>query len=233
MKTVQIRYGWLSLVLALTAGTGWSYSTLAGELGLDLRLLPIYSKTNNSVLSDGGTFTAPAVNPESGFGYDVRSTLSYTLWHHLALGVSANLYGTSQKRDAVAGGVESLDQSTSRFEWGPSIGYTSGGFHLVFTALLSGNKVIKDKRVDSTGAVTYDTRTEKTLGFGYQIAVEYGVHLSNKLRLGPALIYREVNYKSMTLVDNVTPANNRTNSPYLTKAVEGGLTPMCVLMFDF
>lgn len=205
----------------------WAGSGLNQNLFGTLHLAPEIGGKQN-----GGTFAPPNENSDSRSGLDSRLTAGYLLGGKFLIGANINYGLSSTSRDAVVGGPDSLKHSITRFQYGPTVGFVSGGFHTTLSYLLSAKRTQKLREVQADGVVAVDQELVDK-GSGYQIGTGYTFNVSKSVSIGPSLMYRSIKYKTQTLKDARTPASNYTGKSYLTKAVEAELVPMVGIGLKF
>lgn len=186
---------------------------------------PVYDSLND------GAIGAPASEALGSIGADLRTTIGYTINDWLLVGGTVNFQTVSDSRDATTAD-DALDQSRTRFGWGPSVGLMKGGFIGALTYLASVKQTIDTKETDTAGTVQTDQETVFSDGSGIQLAAAYGFQISKQLLLGPSLVYRNVSYKHLKVTDRLTPANN-LDQDFTTKRSESSITPMINLTYKF
>ncbi len=186
----------------------------------------VYSNDTNSVT------TSPGVATESGIGYQVRSTIGYVAWGKLLLGLTYNYYNLHTNRPYIAGGDSSLDETTTKSEWGPSLGYFFGPLRLIFTYFLEGEQQVNTQNSDDTG-LTGDVTIKKNKMTGFQLTIGYAFALSQTIELGPTVVYRNVSYAEQSKVNRLSAAENYEGASLYSPAVEGTLSPMISLIIGF
>jgi hypothetical protein len=194
---------------------------------LDETFLPVYVNNN-----DPSSFnTAPGVATKSGLGFDFRTTAGYLFDFNLFVGGTYNTYSLSTKRAAVQDGDNGEDESTSRSEFGPTVGYFTGGWKFLLTYFLSGSRNVKTTNTNTDGS----TAGEKVIGnakmSGFQLSVGYSFPLGPHFEIGPSLVYRNVSYKTQNREDG--GAVTYTDSELYSPAVDGTLSPMLSMTLRF
>lgn len=202
-----------------------------GSIYFEATFAPVMKADNSgSGSADGGRTST--VNLNSTNGMDLRGTLGMFLGEHLMIGFSYNQYSDSTKRDATST-TASSEQKTNKTEYGPTLGLVSGGFRLLGTYLLAGEKKYAYKSVDDANAVQNDQNYTDSKGAGVQVTLGYSWILSSWFELGPSLVYRDMSYANQTFVNAVTPSDNYTDAALASKAHETSLTPMISMILLF
>lgn len=213
---------------AHAAKGGGGGGSSGGNFILEETFIPII-KTSNDTTS---FTTAPGVATESGSGFDFRTTLGYTLGGEFLVGLTYNNYSYSSKRAAVSGGDNGSDSKTTKTEYGPTIGYLSNGWRVLFTYFLSGTKQEDTKNSDDTG-VTGDGTFKYTGGTGMQLSLGYAFALGSHFEIGPSLVYRSMTYPKQSKINRFTPSEDYTDTELYTKNTESDLSPMITMQFRF
>jgi hypothetical protein len=223
----QFRNFLLLVLLTCTFSAHAASSGSSSGFYIDETFFPVYVNYN-----DTSSFnTAPGVATTSGLGTDFRTGLGYTFNFGLYVGATYNMYNLSTKRDAVAGGDNGEEETTSKSEYGPTVGYMNNGWRFLLTVFLDGNKKVTTKNFDETGASTGEKVIKNSKMSGIQLAVGYTFNFGPHFQLGPSLIYRSVSYANQAREDSGT--ETYADSSLYTKAVEANLTPMLSMSFRF
>ena len=193
-------------------------------------MFPVYVNRNDTQsLSGSGD---PGVATESGLGYDLRSTLGYVFDKAWLLGVTYNLYHLQTKRSYVSGGSSGLDETTDRNEWGPTIGWVPGNWRLLFTLFTFGKKKVQTINDDNTG-ITGDNTFTNTGLTGYQLMAGYTFQVTSSFGMGPTLVYRNVSYSKQAKTNALNSVESYEETSLTSAAVEGTLSAMFSLVFQF
>jgi hypothetical protein len=223
--------------LAWLAGVSQAHAAGMETRGLYLHFetsfIPVYTKTNDPGRTGSGLDVPPPVATSTTLGIDTRNSLGVVLWEKIFLGGTFNYRTDSTKRDAVEGGNDSANDSFSSWDSGPTFGVVLGNFRLMFTALALGHRKTHARGSDAAGTSTIDISRDDKLGLGWQLLAGYAFPLTGSLRIGPTLVYRQVNYRSSTLTDGLNAANNSTDVGYFTRPTDGSLQPMVTVALDF
>ncbi|MBS1969510.1 MAG: hypothetical protein JSU04_04355 [Bdellovibrionales bacterium] len=201
----------------------------AGNFFLEETFVPVI-KTSNDTTS---FTTAPGVATESGSGFDFRTTLGYTLGGEFLVGLTYNNYSYSSKRSAISGGDDGSDIKTTKTEYGPTVGYLSNGWRVLFTYFLSGTKQVDTKNIDSSGATVGDGTIKNTSGTGMQFSFGYTFALGAHFEIGPSLVYRSMTYPKQSKVNRLNSSEDYTDTELYTKNTESDLSPMITMQFRF
>lgn len=201
-------------------------------LYLETTFLPSYSQSNTGVGALGGNFDGLALNPESGFSYDLRNTLGWVFGTHWLVGFSYNTANAPLTRSASAG-ASSLDRKTTNSEYGPTLGWFNGNFRILGTYILAGSKKRTETQAQEDGTKLADYTMENKGAKGFQVEIGYSFPLSKSLHIGPTLVYRKVTYAKQSLSNALDPTSNYSDRDFSTKAVESNLLPMITLLLKF
>lgn len=230
----------LPLTSAFLLFLGLGLQAQAADVYLESSVAPQFFRTN----SESGDRTSYSnIQPESGLGFDLRSTLGLVFWSQLLVGFTTNYSVLPQKRDAAtirsdSGDVdyESMDDSKKRLEGGPSIGYLLGDFRLVATYFLSGYNKQRTKAVAVDGTTAANRLVKDEVSGGYQILLGWTFPLAGNLKIGPSLIYRNITYDrqdATNYLDRSDSSTNYKNKKFATKPVDATLEPMLTVSFAF
>lgn len=231
------------LILCLTvlpcnkthAQAGGGTTSGAGSIYIEETFFPIYVHNNDGVTKAGGHGTQD-VAVESGFGWDLHTTLGYVAWDQLLLGVSWGYYHVKTSRPATAT-ADGLNASLDKKEFGPTIGWLNGGFRIALTYFIWATKEAWWQYTDHsspTQAVSTDEIYSNTGGSGYQISIGYSFNMFSGLSIGPSLVYRDLTYKQQKYTPNVGGAFTEYDSDKLaSKPIDNGLAPMITMTYRF
>lgn len=201
----------------------------AGGYGIYLEetFFPVYVNQN-----DTSAITTSRVADEKGLGFDTRTTLGYMfLGGSLMFGLTYNYYNLSTKRPNVSGGDPGLKETTNESQFGPTLGWFSGGFRTLFTFFVAGEKEFTRVNFDGTGDTANSTLTNKGIN-GYQLTVGYTFVLWG-VEIGPSLVYSSVKYSKQTNKDKITPSNNYSNISLFSDSKKEELNPMISIIAHF
>src|SRR5206468_3514652 len=121
-------------------------------------------------------------------------------------------YHLNTKRPNVEGGDSGLDETTSKSEFGPTLGYLNGGWRVLLTMFMSGTQEVATKNTDSSG-VTGDVSIKNTDVSGFQVTTGYTFNLFSDTQIGPSLVYRSVSYKKQTKDNRLNATENYSGVP--------------------
>ncbi|MBX3023160.1 MAG: hypothetical protein KF799_15910 [Bdellovibrionales bacterium] len=222
--------GFLLLISGHTFAQTRSSAGSGGDKGfyLEETFFPVYVNKNDT----RSVTTSPGVATESGLGYDFRTTIGYTFFGQALLGFTYNLYALNTKRAYVSGGDSGLDETTSRSEYGPTIGYLHGGFRFLATLFLSGSQTVATKNADNTG-ITGDISIKTKEMSGFQITAGYTFGMFSNVEVGPSLVYRTVSYKKQSKTNNLNASENYSDASLFSKAQDATLSPMVTLLIRY
>lgn len=220
-------------LLSLSATQAQAQSAQGSGFYFEETLLPVFKNENSTrSASVGGDNSAAA---ESGFGYDSRTTLGLVLGRGFLVGATYNMYQLATKRDATTAN-ESNDETVKSSEYGPTLGWLGSNWRFLFTYFTSGNRSDDEKHADATGAVTGDQSISNNEMMGYQVLVGYSFMITNRLGLGPSLLYRSVSYAKQSKVNraSITPGAEDYDDLVLSdKFVRTTLDAMLSLTYRF
>jgi hypothetical protein len=205
---------------AATSGTG---------IFLDETFFPVLKSTTDT---DGGT-DAPGAATESASGVDARTTLGFVLPQGVLVGWTYNYYNSTSSRPAVAGGSESLAETISRSEHGPTLGYVNNGWRFLMTYFLSGTQSRETVNKDSSGATTGNVVISQAGMTGYQASAGYTFALGSSLQVGPSLVYRSVSYTTQEKTNRLNAAETYASTTLSKSKTETSLNPMLSMQFLF
>ena len=227
MKHLFLFYIILALSLVAHADQRGNGSR-GGALGIyfDETFFPVYVNKNDTT-----SITAPpGVATESGLGFDTYTTLGYVFWNSRALfGLTYNVYSLQTKRANVETGDSGLNEKTKDIKFGPTIGWFNGGFRVLFTFFVSGEKELHTIHFGSSTEDKKITNKEMT---GYQLSFGYNFPLWAGFEVGPSLNYISVEYKKQSYVDALNPINNYNVTLY-SPYVHSEIKPMISLVGRF
>jgi hypothetical protein len=169
---------------------------------------------------------------ESGLGVDFRTTIAYNFWGPAYFGLSYNLYSLKTERDAVSGGNDSLEETTSRSEYGPTLGVWWGNARFSVTYFVGGTRERETLNKDFAGAITSDYTIKNKGLSGFQAAVGYTFPTWGGLQIGPTLAYRTVSYSKQSRTVR-TGSLAYPETTLTSKKVEAELNPMITLLYAF
>lgn len=200
----------------------------SGPFYFEETFFPVYvNRTDTRSVTE-----APGVAPETGLGFDFRTTLGWAFWNQMLVGFTYNMYTLNTKRAAVSGGDSGLNESTSRSEFGPTLGYLNGGWRVLFTYFISGQSEVATKNHDDTGTVG-DVTIKNSEMTGFQFTAGYSFNVLDNLQIGPTLVYRSVSYKKQSKVNALNSIENYTDAPLYTKYQDSTLNPMLSIVVRF
>lgn len=189
---------------------------------------PVYVNKNDTT----SVTESPGVATETGLGYDARTTLGYAFNGSLLVGFTYNMYRLTTKRANVEGGDSGFEQTTSRSEYGPTLGYLNGGFRLLGTVFLGGSQQIDTRNFDAV-ETTGDVTIKNTELQGFQLTTGYSFRVFSSTEIGPSLVYRSVNYKTQSKTNRLNTAENYEGTPLFSKANDATLSAMLSLIARF
>jgi|GEM_PF-3577664 len=217
---------------------GFSFGLLATHTAqavgpyLEVTGFPGYAEGNEGALGRmGGNFDGTTLNSETGFSYDLRTTLGVRIFDWVMIGGSYDYAKTPSKRGASAAAPSQVRKLVYS-EWGATLGFFVGDLRVLGSYLFAGKKRFSDNRVNQDGTVVADSVTTNENGHGFQVIVGYSFQITPAFRIGPSLVYRRVIYSKQTAVNNVDPLQNRTDEAFSTGSVDAALLPMVTLIFS-
>lgn len=192
---------------------------------------PVYILKNDTQYAVGGSNNADVAN-ESGTGFDFRTTLGWTFWDQMIVGLTYNYYKASTSKGATSV-YEAVSSTSSKSEYGPVIGYKTGGWRFVLSYFLSAERSVDSKATDQSGTVVSDVTESRSKGSGYQFTVGYSFAISTNFEVGPSLVYRSVSYARGSRTNRLDNTDSFGDSDLQTKAIDVGLSPMISLIAKF
>ncbi len=197
---------------------------------LEETFFPVYVNENDTTAVTNSTTD---VADEKGLGFYTRTTLGYMLFGgSWMIGLTYNYYTLTTKRAAVAGGDEGLKESTNESQFGPTIGWFSGGFRTLFTFFVSGEKEFAKKNFNDAGTVTSNVMYTNKDVSGFQLTLGYTFTLWG-VEFGPSLVYSSVLYGKQKFKDKQNPGNNISTFPLSTDNKKEELNPMISIIARF
>lgn len=199
---------------------------------LEMTGFPHYTGQNTTETPNaGGSIDGAALNNNTGFSYDLRTTVGYVFNDHFLIGMSYN-YANAPSNAAATATSASLDSFTKSREYGASVGYFFGKFRVIGSYLWGGVMNYQDKEIQADGTPLVNYAYQNNGGTGYQILAGYDIPLTQNIKIGPTFVYRKITYTSQSKSDSVGGSGYATTN-FTTKASFSTLTPMVSLMFEF
>lgn len=205
-----------------TAGGGMGY------LYFEETFFPVYVNKNDTT----SVTDSPGVATETGLGFDGRTTLGYALGGSVLIGFTYDTYRLTTKRPNVVGGDTGLEETTSRSEYGPTLGFLNGGFRLLGTLFVGGVNQVDTRNFDDTGD-TGDVTIKNTGLTGFQVTTGYSFRVWSSFEIGPTLVYRSVNFKSQSKTNRLNSSEDYQGTPLFSKATNSTLSAMLSLIARF
>lgn len=236
MSTTKSKIAMTGLMMA-----GLTYAPIAhayddgrggGSLVIELTGYPGLTQDNKANSPLGGATDGSATAIQSGFSYDLRNLVGYKVWGNLMIGANFN-YARSPMYAPATASWSSIDHVQTWTQWGGSLGFVGQNFRLIGTYIFSATQTMTSKDFNADGSVANDQVYENKGGSGYQVTLGYSFPVTSNFKVGPALVYRYITYKTQSLTNNVNPAMNYTDQAFTTDAVESNLVPMVSLIFQF
>jgi hypothetical protein len=209
-------------------------SNSSAQVYFEETFLPVYISENTAQYRLGGSDTG-SIPTQSGFGYDLRTTLGYTFWDQMIVGLTYQYYKTNSTRP-LTDAANSVDETYGKNEWGPTIGYVTGGWRLMFTYFIDAKRTYDSKGTDYvTGDPAFgeDLSETRSSGTGYQLTIGYSFAISTNFQIGPSLVYRSVSYGTGSRTNRLDPLDSFEDRTFVTKAIDAGLSPMISLLARF
>lgn len=216
----------LTLVLAPTTANA---AISGADIFFDETFVPVLKSTTDT---DSGT-GSPGAATESASGIDARTTLGFLLPQGVLVGWSYNYYNSTSSRPAVAGGSESLAETISRSEHGPTLGYVNSGWRFLMTYFLSGTQSRDTLNKDSDGVTTGNVVISQAGMNGYQVSAGYTFAIGNVFQVGPSLVYRSVNYTTQEKTNRLNASETYTSTTLSKIKTETSLSPMLSMQLRF
>lgn len=178
--------------------------------------------------------TSPGTATESGMGFDTKTTLGYIFGGAWFVGATYNNYSLTTSRPNRESGSASIDESTDLTYMGPTLGWFAGGWKVLLTAVISGEKVVHTKNKDAT-TVTGDVKFTNKEGTGTQLAAGYAFPVASNFSIGPTLVYRSLTFAKQSKVNKInnSAAENYTNTKLFNAAIDSSLDIMISLSVRF
>ncbi|HEX4924302.1 MAG TPA: hypothetical protein VFV50_09455, partial [Bdellovibrionales bacterium] len=192
---------------------------------------PVYILQNDTQYSLGGSNNAEDAN-ESGTGFDFRTSLGWVFWDRMIVGLAYNYYKASTSKGATSV-YEAVSTTSSKSEYGPIIGYKTGGWRFVLSYFINAERSLDAKATDQSGTVVSDVTENRTKGTGYQLTIGYSFAISSNFEIGPSLVYRSVTYGRGSRTNRLDNTDSFDDSDLQTKAIDVGLSPMISLIAKF
>jgi hypothetical protein len=182
------------------------------------------------------TATSPGVAPEVNSGIDSRTTLGFVFSPQILVGMTYNYYSSTTNRVAVSGGSDSLQESISKTEYGPTVGYLYNGWRFLATYFLKGTQAKETINKGTDGTQNGNTLVTQNDLKGFQAVIGYTYAFNNYFSLGSSVIYRSVTYATQERINRLNP--NDTSESYgattlFTAKAESSLTPMLSMELRF
>jgi hypothetical protein len=220
------------LSISFLASSAFAKGNNGAGIYLDETFFPAYVNTTET-----SGFPTATASPKSGIGLDSRTTLGFVFENGLFAGATYNMYSLTAKRDYVAGASAATansgnEEATTRNEMGPTFGYMSNGWKVLFTYFLSGNKDYTSTDSDETGVIG-KYAIKDTKGSGFQLAFGYNFALGSHFEIGPSIIYRNVSYTTESRTDGAANTPTYTDVDTKTPAGNGNLDCMISMGFKF
>ena len=195
---------------------------------LNEHFAPVLSSQNDTSLTPAYPGTAPA----NGLGIDARTTLAYAYQGQWILGATYTRYQMKSRREVVSWGQDALTQTTSRDEWGPTMGFAYSGWRVMFTYFLMGDQRVATKTTNYAGT-TGDLKQKSKELDGYQLSLGYSFHLMGRVHLGPSLVYRAIKYHAQARANEFSVADSYDYRELYRANKVNALLPMIALDVRF
>ena len=199
---------------------------------IEMTGFPGYSNQNTQETPNaGGSTDGVALNNNSGFSYDLRTTVGYVFNDQFLVGFNYN-YANSPTSATATASSASLDNFTKFREYGVCAGYFLGKFRVIGSYLWGGVMNYQDKEIQADGTPLVNYAYQNNGGTGYQLIAGYDIPITKNIKIGPTFVYRKITYTSQSKSDSVG-GSGYPNTSFTTKATFSSVTPMVSLMLEF
>jgi hypothetical protein len=223
-------HNWMVFVIVLASLTSAFAADSKGSTGfyLDETFLPkLVDKNDTTSYTD-----TPGAASETGLGFDTKTTLGYVFSGSWFVGATYNSYSLTTSRSNRVGGDSGLDETTELNYLGPTLGWLTGGWRVMATAVISGEKVVNTKNKNETG-ITGNTKFTNKEASGMQLLLGYTYPVSSSFGIGPTLAYRSLTFAKQSKVNRLNSTENYSNTSLFSASTETNLDIMVSMVFRF